>query len=169
MRIIFRILLTSSALSPFVVLFFVNNEILICNFLPTYVNYFFYFLMPFVLSYINIPISKRLSSDNLEKIKFVEPANHYFLNNYLALFFIALNVSNGGVFILCLSMIILFTASSRVTYFNPILVLFGYNFYYLHLANDSKVMLITKQKVKSPLDIGGDVAYNRINDYTFIG
>lgn len=177
MNFIFRLFLTLSALSLFVSIYLVNSEIVILSVLPPekfdehlndYLNYMMYVFMPFIFSYIGIILSKKLGVANLGNVQFIETANNDFLSNYLAFFFVALSLNNWVAFIFCFGLTALFTFYSRVSYFNPILLLFGYGFYYVNLDSSSKVMVITKQKIKSPTDIDRNKQYKRINNYTFM-
>ena len=172
MNLIFRIFLTLSALSLFIAVFLINRKTVILPFHEWYIyafSYVLYVAFPFLFSAISIRLSKGLGKDNLGTIQFVETANNDFLSNYLAFFFVALSINSWTLFAVCFILTALFTFVSRVSYFNPILLLFRYNFYYVHLGNRSKVMLITRRKIKSPEDINKDEQYGRINDYTFIG
>ena len=166
----FRLVLTGSALSLFVAIYLVNQECEIPYVNNKYVSYAIYIALPFLLSAISILLSRGLGKNNFGDTQFVETANNDFLSNYLAFFFVALSITDSvTLFVVCFGLTALFTFVSRVSYFNPILLLFGYNFYYVHLGNNSKVMLITRRKIKRPEDIGTDKKYGRINDYTFIG
>ena len=168
MNLIFRIFLTCSALSLFVTLYLINTEIIIFKYISIYWSYLFYVILPFIFSFFGILLSKKLGMANLGKINFVETSNNDFLSNYLAFFFVALSIDSWNTFLFCFGLTALFTFYSRVSYFNPILLIFGYNFYYAHLSNKSKVMLITKQQIKSPSDIQEEKRYKRINNYTFM-
>lgn len=168
MNFIFRIFLTLSSLSLFVSLYLINIKLLFSNNIPDYLCYLVYIFFPFILSFIAIRLSKKLGSANLGEVQFVETSNNDFLSNYLAFFFVALSLTNWTTFFFCFVLTAFFTFYSRVSYFNPILLLYGYSFYYVHLGNQSKVMLITKQKIKSPKDIVENQQYKRINDYTFM-
>lgn len=168
MNFIFRVFLTFSALSLFVSLYLINQKLILFKNIPSYISYITYIAPPFIFSFVAILLSKKLGSANLGEIQFVETSNNDFLSNYLAFFFVALSLTNWTTFFFCFGLTALFTFYSRVSYFNPILLLYGYSFYYVHLGNQSKVMLITKQKIKSPKDIVENQKYKRINDYTFM-
>ena len=165
---IFRLFLTLSALSLFVAIFLINKEFIALHAFNKYLNYIIYILVPFALSSASLIFSKKLGKANMGKVKFVETSNNDFLSNYLAFFFVALSIKNWDVFWFCFGLTTFFTFYSRVSYFNPILLIYRYNFYYITLENNSKVLLITKNKVKSPENINKNTEYKRINDYTFI-
>ncbi len=169
MNYIFRLCLTSSALFLFISIYLINQSIAMLPFVSDYVNYTIYIAIPFIFSGVSIFFSKWLGKGNMGEVKFVETSNNDFLSSYLAFFFVALSIDSWVTFFFCFGLILLFTFCSRVSYFNPVLLTFGYKFYFIHLANNSKVMLITKQTIKSPAEICEQKQYNRINDYTFIG
>ena len=61
----------------------------------------------------------------------------------------------------------IFIFYSRISYFNPIFFLFGFNFYYIMNNKNIKVLLITRRQLKEPKN----AVFNnlkRINNYTFI-
>lgn len=168
MNFVFRVFLTLSSLSLFVSLYLINIKLLFSTNIPDYICYLVYISFPFISSFCAILLSNKLGRVNLGETKFIETSNNDFLSNYLAFFFVALSLTNWTTFFFCFGLTALFTFYSRVSYFNPILLLYGYSFYYVHLGNQSKVMLITKQKIKSPKDIVENQKYKRINDYTFM-
>lgn len=61
----------------------------------------------------------------------------------------------------------LFTYKSQALYFNPIFLLFGFNFYNVKDTSGKTIFLVTKEKIKSPKSYSCDKAY-RVNDFTFI-
>lgn len=123
MNFIFRIFLTLSSLSLFVSLYLINRKLLFSNNIPDYICYLVYMSFPFIFSFCAILFSSKLGSVNLGKTKFVEASNNDFLSNYLAFFFIALSLTNWTTFFFCFGLTALFTFYSRVSYFNPILLL----------------------------------------------
>ena len=169
MNISFRIFLTLSALFLFVSLYFIKNKIVLIEFFPDYVNYIIYAALPFIFCCIALHFCEKLGSGNLGKVLFIEVCNNNFLSNYLAFFFVAVSLTDWMTFFFCFGLTALFTFYSRVSYFNPILIVYGYNFYYVTLDNNSKILLISKKTIKSPEDVNADQRYKRINDYTFIG
>lgn len=170
MNFILRLFLTISSVSFFVVVYLVQNEI---NPLETvlgkhaWLTYILYSLCPFILTYISLKICKLLAKNSIKQIQSVETSNNDFLANYLAFFFVALSVNGSITFWIVFGMTVLFTFVSRVSYFNPVFLVFGYNFYYVVTAENVKVMLISKQKIKDPKKFEPKNV-RRINDYTFI-
>src|SRR5699024_4218716 len=132
-----------------------------------WVTYAVYVLIPFLLTFISLGICKLLAKSSINKVVSLETSNNDFLANYLAFFFVALSIQSLITFWVVFGMTILFTFVSRVSYFNPVFLVFGFNFYYIHTAENVKVMLISRKKLNSPQTFEA-MSVRRINDYTFI-
>lgn len=145
--------------------FIVNNLYELLNI----VSYSIYFLVIIVLSAISIFFIRFLSDDSIEEntLSNIEPANDAFLPSYLGYFFVALSVPDIQVFFVVFGIIAIFIFYSRISYFNPIFFLFGFNFYYVTNINNVKVLLITKRQLKKTQDIEF-TELKRITNYTFI-
>jgi hypothetical protein len=170
MNFILRLFLTFSAVSFFVIVFLVQNQInpYDCRLGSYYwITYLAYITIPFILTFISLGICKLLSVSTLQKVTSIETSNNDFLANYLAFFFVALSVKEMPVFWVVFGMTVLFTFFSRVSYFNPVFLIYGFNFYYVHTNENVKVMVISRKKLKSP-DTFEAMNVRRINDYTFI-
>lgn len=170
MNFILRLFMTFSSVSFFLIIFLVQNEINPYKIqLGDYawITYAAYVTAPFLLTLISLGICKLLSKSTINKIISIETSNNDFLANYLAFFFVALSIKGLATFWIVFGMTILFTFVSRVSYFNPILLVFGFNFYYVHTGENVKVMLISRKKLKSPQSFES-MSVRRINDYTFI-
>jgi len=170
MNFILRIFLTFSSVSFFLIVFLVQNEI---NPYKTqlgyyaWVTYAVYVIIPFILTFIALGICKLLAKSTINKVVSLETSNNDFLANYLAFFFVALSVKGLATFWIVFGMTILFTFVLRVSYFNPIFLVFGFNFYYVHTGENVKVMLISRKKLKNPQSFES-MSVRRINDYTFM-
>ena len=170
MNFILRLFLTFSSVSFFLIVYLVQNEVnpleaRLANY--AWVTYALYVLIPFLLTLLSLGICKLLAKSTIKKVVSLETSNNDFLANYLAFFFVALSVKGLITFWVVFGMTILFTFVSRVSYFNPIFLVFGYNFYYVHTGENVKVMLISRKKLKSPQTFES-MSVRRINDYTFI-
>lgn len=167
-----RLIMTFGSVSFFLIIFLVHNKI---EFIPiatekfkfSFIIYLLYILIPFILGFASIFISKLLSTSEIRKAASIETANNDFLANYLAFFFVALSIDDLTTFWIVLGMTTLFTFFSRVSYFNPVFLVFGFNFYYVRTGENVKIMLISKQKLRNP-DEFSSMQVRRINDYTFI-
>lgn len=172
MNFILRLFLTTSSVSFFVIVYLFQNEKY--PYKKEFEDFWMiwipiYLLIPFIATGLSLLLCKYLSIDDLKSIKSIETSNNDFLANYLAFFFVALSVKNDNMiaFWVVFGMTVLFTFVSRVSYFNPMFLIFGFNFYYVHTSDDVKVMLITRKKIKKPSDLDSSNV-KRINDYTFI-
>lgn len=170
MNFILRLFLTLSSVSFFVIVYLVKN-----NLFPNHcrdgdfrwIFTLFYLLIPILLALIAIFLSSKLASSEIKSVKSIEVSNNDFLSNYLAFFFVALSVTDVLTFWTVFGLTIVFTLVSRVSYFNPVFLVFGYTFYYVFLEENIKIMLISKQKLKDPKLIE-KIEVKRVNDYTFI-
>lgn len=172
MNFLLRLFLTASSVSFFVIVFLIYNERYHYKYeLGKYwwIILVVYILIPFIATGLAILLCKLLSSDSLSHAKRIETSNNDFLANYLSFFFVALSLDDKNMilFWVVFGMTVLFTFFSRVSYFNPMFLIFGFNFYYVETSDDVKVMLITRKKLKKPSDLNVSVV-KRINDYTFI-
>ena len=170
MNFILRLFMTFSSVSFFLIVFLVQNEInpFACQLSEYYwITYLAYLTIPFLLTFVSLGICKLLSKSTINKVVSHETSNNDFLANYLAFFFVALSVKGMATFWIVFGMTILFTFVSRVSYFNPILLVFRFNFYYVHTGENVKVMLISRKKLKNPHAFES-MSVRRINDYTFI-
>lgn len=176
MNRIFRILLTFNATSLLLIVFFANND---GKLKINYEEYdfecsywalsFFLITIPIISSKISLLLLKYLGSDKFKKGDVVEVqyANNSFLPSYLGYFFVALSITSINSLIFVYIVLFVFTYKSQALYFNPIFLLFGFNFYNIKDKFGKTVFLITKDKIKSPSEYFCDKSY-RINDFTFI-
>lgn len=172
MNTVLRLTMTFSSISFFLIIYLVHNKI---DFIPiiseklkfSFIIYFFYIFIPFVLGFFSILISKLLSYSEIKKVNSIETANNDFLANYLAFFFVALSIDDLLTFWIVIGITTLFTFFSRVSYFNPVFLVFGFNFYYVQTGENVKIMLISKQKLRNP-DEFSSMQVRRINEYTFM-
>lgn len=175
MNYIYRLLLTFNATSLILVIFLIKEEVTINHIheklfaLPNYVSYLIYFLIPVLLTYLSLLISKYLGNSNIAKgsIVEVENANNAFLPSYLGYFFVALSVNNCETLIFVFIILFVFTFLSQTLYFNPLFLIFGYHFYNISTNNKAKLFIITKNEINKVDDIEF-TKLKRINNFTFI-
>jgi len=120
------------------------------------------------LAYFFIAI-KFLSDERLTqgRIATIEAANDTFLPSYLGYFFVALSINDINTFLYVFSLIFIFIFFSKISFFNPIFLLFGYRFFNLTNTDGLKIVMITKKDLKIPNDVEF-TSLKRINNYTFI-
>jgi len=175
MERIFKFVLTLNSLLLSLMVFLIKEEIVINSLypylqsLPDIISYILYFLVVLILTWLSMQLIKFLGTDTIEagSISIIEPANDAFLPSYLGYFFVALSIPNIEVFLYVFGIICIFIFYSRISYFNPIFFLFGFNFYYIMNNKNIKVLLITRKQLKEPKN----AAFNnlkRINNYTFM-
>lgn len=178
MNIAFRLLLTFNATSLLVIIFLVQKGFVLKNIfesepwlaqLPNAVSYFAYFLVPVLFTGLSILVSSRLGKDEFKKgtVQSIEHANNSFLPSYLGYFFVALSVGNWETLCFVYGVLFVFTFLSQALYFNPLFLIFGYEFYNIKTKNGTAIFLISRHQYKKPDEIDISVAY-RINNYTFI-
>lgn len=184
LNIIYRLLLTFNATSLILVVYAVKEQYVLSfknpqlNIFPSYVSYFIFFLIPILLTYISLLIANKLDTDSIEiepdkrnritpPIKEIEQANNAFLPSYLGYFFVALSIPACETLIFVFGLLFVFTFLSQTLYFNPLFLIFGYHFYYLTTANNIRIFVITKQKLKNPKRTSFS-KLKRINNFTFI-
>ena len=167
---VFNLMLTLSASAYVVVVFLIKEEITF-PFLPQkleYVSYIIYLLAPVLVAWFCLQLSKNLSTCGMEcQIEEVEIASHSFLPNYLGYFFVASSIPNFKTLIYVYAVIFIFTHLSQAPSFNPLFLLFGYQFYFVTGKDGTRIFLITKQKMKAYQDAELSNLF-RINDFTFI-
>lgn len=178
MNIAYRLLLTITATSLLLIIFVVQKGFTLgyffekCTYLvelPNAISYIIYLLVPIALSGLSIFLSRYLGKDEFKagQVVDIEHANNSFLPSYLGYFFVALSIGNWETLIFVYSVLFVFTFLSQALYFNPLFLLFGFEFYNLKTKNGAAIFLISRNHYKTPCDIEIEKAY-RINNYTFI-
>jgi hypothetical protein len=176
---LFRVLLTFNATSLLVIIFSVQKEYTIGKFLPKlcfieggvpdFISYLIYLMIPVLLTGLSILLSSKLGNDSFEKgnVVSVEHANNSFLPSYLGYFFVALSVGNVQTLCFVYGLLFVFTFLSQALYFNPLFLIFGFEFYNITTKNGVAIFLISRKQYRMPDDIEISKAY-RINNYTLI-
>nr|WP_319020546.1 hypothetical protein [Vibrio litoralis] len=181
MNAAFRVLLTFNATSLLVIIFLVQKGVTLGDFLggvsylgwtvalPNAVSYLFYFAIPILSTGLSIWLSKYLGKDEFKagEVASIEHANNSFLPSYLGYFFVALSIGNLETLWFVYGVLFVFTFLSQALYFNPLFLLFGFEFYNIKTMNGTAIFLISRCKYKKPDEIDISKAY-RINNYTFM-
>lgn len=97
----------------------------------------------------------RRASDSINnEVSEIKPVNNDYLPIYLGYIFVSLSLPNPApgqvdIFFLVLIyvMICLFVTCSKSLCFNPLFVIFGYGYYLVNTTSNTKVFVITKQKI----------------------
>lgn len=172
---IFKLFLTLNSLLLSLMVFLIKEGLVINSLhpylssLPDIISYILYLFIVLILTWLSMRFTNFLDTDTIDmgSISVIEPANDAFLPSYLGYFFVALSVPNFEVFLYVFGIICVFIFYSRISYFNPIFFLFGFNFYYIVNNKNIKVLLITRRQLKEPKN----AVFNnlkRINNYTFM-
>lgn len=174
----FQFFLTLNATSLLLIVFMVQKtyslgflfpDVEFLQKIPNFLSYVIYALIPMALTGISIWFCQFLGKDQFQKneIESIEYAHNSFLPSYLGYFFVALSITNWGVFSFVYGMLFLFTFFSQAMYFNPLFLIFGYKFYNVRTRGGVGIFLISRKKLKRPAEIEIPMAF-RINNYTFI-
>lgn len=174
----FRVLLTFNATSLLLIIFLVKERctlgkifenFAILQKIPEILSYGLYFLVPMLLTGVSILLSSKLGIDDFKKgeVESIEYANNSFLPSYLGYFFVALSVNNWTTLIFVYTLLFIFTFSSQALYFNPLFLIFQYEFYNIKTVAGTTIFLITKKKFRKPAEVEIEKVF-RINNYTFI-
>ncbi len=110
-----------------------------------------------------IEFKKANDSLTINSIKIAGPI---YIPVYITYFVIAINISNLTTFIWVSIILFLLISTTKVFYFNPILLLFGYHFYEIQDTNDTCLLLISKKN-----DLKGKQSFEklyRLNNFTFL-
>lgn len=178
---LFRVLLTFNATSLLVIIFMVQKGYTLgyfmanvscldwLNTLSNAVSYSLYALVPLLFTGLSILLSSKLGRDEFKQneIASIEHANNSFLPSYLGYFFVALSISNWEALWFVYALLFVFTFLSQALYFNPLFLIFGYEFYNITTKNGTAIFLISRHKYKKPDEVVISKAF-RINNYTFI-
>lgn len=175
---VYRLLLTFNATSLMVIVYLVQKGYTLGVFassspwwhgLAVVTTCLLYFLIPLLLTWISIFLSSKLGKDEFKagNVASLEHANNSFLPSYLGYFFVALSATSWESLWFVYCIVFIFTYLSQALYFNPLFLVFGYDFYNIKTNNGTAIFLISKKKYKKPSDVASDVAY-RINNHTFI-
>lgn len=166
-----KLLLTFSSTSMVLFIYQVKSPFIFedlsgaCRYLLLIVIFFLLIL----ITYFALQATSRLSEDSFvqESVAAIGNANSTFLPSYLGYFFVALSVTDVTTLVFVYAIIFLFTYFSQALYFNPVFLLFRYNFYNVTTKAGTVIFLISKKKFRTPDDVVIKSA-NRINDYTFL-
>lgn len=176
-NIAFRVLLTFNATSLLVIIFCIQNDYPIEYFypsrftraIPDYISYILYAGVPLLSTTASLYLSSFLGKDEFKKgdVQNIEYANNSFLPSYLGYFFVALSIDGWQTLVFVYGMLFIFTFLSQALYFNPLFLVFGYEFYNINTKSGATIFLISRERYKNPSNVVIKSA-RRINDYTFI-
>lgn len=179
MNLIFRILLTVNSTSLLVIIYLVQNGYSLGHFFPVLspylgqvlnpVSYLVYCLIPIALTGLSVLVCQWLGSDAFKAgdIVSIEHANNSFLPSYLGYFFVALSIGEWEALFFVYGVLFVFTFLSQALYFNPLFLVYRFEFYNIVTRDGASIFLISRKRYKLPSDVEIKKTY-RINNYTFI-
>ena len=100
------------------------------------------------------------------KIDSVENVNNQFLPVYLGYIFVTFSISDIYWFVFIYLFIIALLASSRLIYFNPLFLCFGYSFYKVHTINGISCYVLSNRIIME--DKVHFTNLKRLNNMTFL-
>jgi hypothetical protein len=166
MNLIYRLFLTFNATLWVAVIYGIKEDWTIVS-LPTWLFAVLLLLVPIILSAVSIPMTLKLSKDDLKTCGKLEEANSSFLPVYLGYFFVGLGIDKLQHMIIIYLVIFIFTYVAQAQYFNPMYLLFGYRYYHAETEQGTKVFLIVRKNLRKAKDAEfGHL--RRINDTTYI-
>ena len=114
-------------------------------------------------------LSAKLGKDQFQQgnVVSIDHANNSFLPSYLGYFFVALSIPNWETLAFVYAVLFVFTFLSQALYFNPLFLLFRYEFYNIKTQSGVAIFLISRRSYKKPDEVDIPKAF-RINNYTFI-
>lgn len=167
-KFLYRCLLTLNATILLVFVYIVKCKVYIKKIGVYSIGIYLFIILVFTLiCLLGMVIFPR---DTLESVQDISLANDTYMPSYLGYFFVALSIPDKEwlIFGVVFTVIFTFTYFSQLLYFNPLFLLFGYNFYYVTSPNRKKIFIISKRKdICSAKEINFNVL-RRINNFTFI-
>ena len=161
-------MLSINATIFFLFLYLVNNKIWIlgCRKISVVIYLIIILLFTFICLKSRIILKKSCVEGDIIELSL---ANDTYMADYLGYFFVALGLPNDWlVFWVVYLIVFLFTYKSQSLYYNPLFLLFGYNFYHIRDKEGMKVFIISKKKDIRTCE---NLSFNRmrkINNFTFI-
>jgi hypothetical protein len=118
-------------------------------------------------SFILLPVYKKIITPNdTLKINSIKVAEPIYIPVYVAYFVIAMSITTIKTFCWITLILFLLIRATKMFYFNPILLLFGYHFYEAQDKNETCLLLISKKT-----DLKGEQDFQdlyRLNNFTFL-
>ncbi len=123
---------------------------------------------PFLLITIWYVITKTCcSSDNVYNCENIDEVNNDFLANYLGYFFIGIGLDNCHTLAWIYIIVFAFTFASQTQFFNPMLLIIGYKYYYITISEGTKITIISRQTYRNAKELHTE-NLKRLSDTAFI-
>lgn len=141
-----------------------------CIDLPNWVSYVIYLAMVILSSWL---LTKKFNVLNdrinleADQIGRISPTGDNFLASFFAYIFLGLSISNLYMLAVIFMALVIMCYSTQMYLYNPLFILFEYNYYYIKTPNGLTIILLTKQKFGLG-EIDALKGIRRLNDYTYI-
>lgn len=168
---LFRLLLAVSSTSMMVALYAavsLNPQFAIEDFCLWAIVVVLAFL-PLCLTFMTMLLSRKLNLETFEDgaIVEIEHASNVYLPSYLGYFFVALSVPSWEILTVVVIVLTVFTFHSQAMYFNPILLILGFHFYWTKTGVGTRVLLISRGEYRNAGQID-TIEVRRIDRLTFL-
>jgi hypothetical protein len=138
--------------------------------LPNIISYTLYLAIVVFASWL---ITKRfnklediidITTSEIDKIS---PTGDNFLASFFAYIFIGLSINNMYILIAIYAILTIMCFCTQMYLYNPVFLLFGYNYFYIKVPKGLTIMVLTKKRfgLNDKEDLKG---IRRLNDYTYI-
>lgn len=107
-----------------------------------------------------------IKANDTLKVKSLKIAEPIYIPVYIGYFVIATSINDKAAFFIISAILILLIWRTKIFYFNPILFLFGYNFYEIQDDKETNMLLISKKS-----NLKGSKKFDklhRLNNFVFL-
>ena len=170
MKTIYKAFITFNATSCMILIYLIKNKYWLCNYLNNK-SILIYLFVLLLFTIICIKLRFVLKKSSIQgKIKEISIVTDGYVTVYLGYFFVALSVPDNdwvsfwSIFLL----VYVFLFNSQTIYFNPLLLLFGYNFYEVYTEMGTRIYVISReQNVKGTIGLEFN-NLRKINEFTYL-
>ena len=169
MKTVYRMLLTLNATSLLILVYLIKEKLWICCFGRWSIA--IYLLGLLIYTRICLMMCVCLKKASIEKgIQQISIATDGYTTTFLGLFFVALSIpaKDETTFWAVFLILNVFIYNSQTIYFNPLLCLFGYNFYEIHTDLGTRVYVITQEKNIKGTNGLQFPQLRKINEFTYL-
>ena len=169
MKTVYKILLTLNSTSLMLFIYLIKDECWIFNLGSWSIIIYILLLLLYTKGCIiaRFLLKKASIENGIEKISI---ATDGYITAYLGYFFVTLSIptKNWITFWVVFTTINVFIYNSQAIYFNPLLCLFGYNFYEIYTKSGTRVYMITQEKNIKGIKGLAFPRLRKINEFTYI-
>lgn len=138
--------------------------------LPNIVSFSIYILIPILATLLLGWILRKIKDvDELkeEHIAKCEYVGGDFLASFLAYVFVGLSINTLWSLVVVYAFIVIFCYCSNIYLYNPLFYIIGYKYYYVTTTKNVKVLIMTKQRIRSISESVELERLVRINESTY--